>query len=90
MVPPTASHDTVKKPGYKSPKHAQVWFLKRSRDGWKQKYQRLKAQSRRLHQHLADLTTSRQRWRLRAEAAERQLAQLPAPPQQPGAQKGGR
>ncbi len=90
MVPATASQQTVKKAGYKSPKHAQVWFLKRSRDGWKQKYQRLKAEARGLRQHLADLTKSRQRWRLRAEAAERQLAQLPAPPQPPGEQKGGR
>ena len=89
MITPAAPHEAVKKAGYKSPKHAQVWFLKRSRDGWKLKYQRLKADDKRLRNRIADVTKSREFWRTRAETAELRLAQSLASPQ-PGEQKGGR
>jgi septal ring factor EnvC (AmiA/AmiB activator) len=70
----TAVPPAPQKVAYKSPKHAQVWFLKRSRDLWKKKHQHLKAQAKRLQNRVADLDKSRAHWRARAEAAERQLA----------------
>lgn len=80
---------------YKSPKHAQVWFLSRSRDLWKKKYQGLKAEAKRLQNRVNDVTRSRDKWRAQAEEARRRLdelqrqnaalqAQLP-----PAADKGG-
>ena len=79
----TASQPAAKKAAYKSPKHAQVWFLQRSRDLWKAKHQTLKAQGKRLLNRVADVTKSRDLWRAkaqdaqrRAEEAERRLEQL--------------
>jgi hypothetical protein len=87
MVTAAATHEGTNQAGYKSPKHAQVWFLKRSRDGWKRKYQQLKAQAKRLQNRVADVSKSRDRWRARAEAAELRLAQPPSRPS--GEEKGG-
>jgi len=89
MVTAAAPHQGANKAGYKSPKHAQVWFLKRSRDGWKRKYQQLKAEAKRLHNRVADVSKSRDRWRGRAEAAELRLAQLQSLPHPSGEEKGG-
>jgi chromosome segregation ATPase len=75
MVAAPAPSPATQKVAYKSPKHAQVWFLKRSRDLWKKKYQHLKAQSKRWQNRVADVTKSRATWRARAEEAERRLEQ---------------
>jgi uncharacterized protein YlxW (UPF0749 family) len=66
-----------------------VWFLKRSRDGWKQKYQQLKAEAKRLQNRVADVTKSRDRWRAQAEAAELRLAQPVPLPHPSGEEKKG-
>jgi predicted nuclease with TOPRIM domain len=48
---------------YKSPRHAQVWFLQRSRKCWKQKYVQLKEDQKRLLNRVNDVTKSREEWR---------------------------
>jgi chromosome segregation ATPase len=76
MIASAAPQPATDKVVYKSPKHAQVWFLRRSRDLWKRKYQSLKAQAKRLQNQTNAVTNSRQEWRDRAEDAEHRLAQL--------------
>lgn len=76
MVAAAAPPPTADKPAYRSPKHAQVWFLRRSRDLWKNKYRGLKALAKRLQNRVNDVTKSRQLWRDRAEDAEARLADL--------------
>ena len=44
-------------------------FFRMSRDGWKSKYKDLKATVRGDKNRIADLTRSRERWRIRAERA---------------------
>jgi uncharacterized protein YlxW (UPF0749 family) len=61
---------------YTTVQRVQVWFLGRSRDNWKRKYQRLKADAKRLQNRVNDVTRSRQRWRRRAEELEAQVAAL--------------
>jgi chromosome segregation ATPase len=75
MVAAVASEPAVEKEAYKSPKHAQVWFLKRSRDLWKKKYQALKVEAKRWQNRVADVTKSRDKWRAQAEDAQRRLAE---------------
>src|SRR4051794_13490564 len=48
---------------YQSPRRVQVWFLSRSRRRWKQKYQELKQEAKRLRNRVADVTKSREKWR---------------------------
>src|SRR4051812_50225724 len=48
---------------YRSPRRVRVWFLSRSRRRWKQKYQELKREVKRLRNRVADVTKSRQEWR---------------------------
>src|SRR6267154_1144586 len=74
MVAAVASEPAVEKVTYKSPKHAQVWFLRRSRDLWKKKYQALKVEAKRWQNRVADVTKSRDKWRTQAEDAQRRLA----------------
>ena len=76
MVTATAPQPTAEKPAYKSPKHVQVWFLRRSRDLWKNKHHALKALAKRLQNRVNDITKSRQHWRARAEDAEARLTDL--------------
>jgi len=71
METSTAPQAVAEKVAYKSPKHAQVWFLRRSRDLWKAKHQTLKAQSKRLHNRVADVTKSRELWQSKTEDAQR-------------------
>src|SRR4051812_11866576 len=73
MADGAARQGSAERVAYKSPKHAQVWFLRRSRDGWKRKYQALKADARRLRNRAADAAKSRDGWRARAFRAERLL-----------------
>jgi chromosome segregation ATPase len=63
---------------YKSRPGALAWCFRKSRDLWKAKYQDLKASFKRLTNRVADLTKSRDRWRLQAEEAQGQLAALEA------------
>jgi hypothetical protein len=76
MLASPAPEPAVDKVVYKSPKHAQVWFLARSRTLWKQKYQALKAQAKRWQNRVADVTKSRDQWRAQAEDARRRLAEV--------------
>ena len=57
----TASHDDDAMK-YQSPPWAQRWFLKRSRDNWKEKYMALKTNAKRLENRVNDVTKSREKW----------------------------
>lgn len=61
---------------YQSPRHAQVWFLERSRGTWKNKYAALKVEHKRLQNRVQDSTKAREAWRTRAEAAEQRVREL--------------
>jgi len=77
---------------YTTPRWVQVWFLRRSRDRWKQKYKDLKAQAKRLDNRARDVTKSRDRWRAEAEALRRHVRELTtaaAPHEQAAALKKG-
>ena len=63
---------------YKSRPGALIWFFRRSRDLWKDKYQRLKASFKRLTNRVADLTKSRDLWKEKAKQADGQVAALEA------------
>ena len=61
---------------YKSRPGALIWSFRKSRDGWKSKYQQLKATVKGYKNRLADLSRSRDNWRLKAEQADIRLAHL--------------
>lgn len=61
---------------YTTPRWVQVWFLQRSRDNWKKKYQELKAQSKRLLNRVNDVSKSREQWRRQVEQLEAENAAL--------------
>jgi hypothetical protein len=61
-------------PDYKSRPGALIWFFRKSRDGWKRKYRDLKAAEKGYKNRIADLTTSRERWRTEAQRAGERLA----------------
>jgi hypothetical protein len=63
---------------YKSRPGALAWFFRKSRDRWKRKYQDLKATLKGYKNRIADLTRSRQLWRLKAEQAGERLVALEA------------
>jgi predicted nucleic acid-binding Zn-ribbon protein len=63
---------------YTTPYRVQAWFLGRSRDGWKQKYMDLKAETRRLQRRVADVGESREKWRDEAEELRRRVQELEA------------
>ena len=71
-----ASKQTTKE--YKSPPHALIWFFRKSRDLWKSKYQELQASIKRLKNRVADVTKSREQWKLKAEQTNNQLTVLEA------------
>jgi chromosome segregation ATPase len=64
--------------GYKSRRGALVWFFRKSRDGWKRKHQALKATVKKHENRVADVTKSREKWKLKAEAASQRSAILEA------------
>jgi SMC interacting uncharacterized protein involved in chromosome segregation len=66
------------KPKYKTPRWVQVWFLGRSRDGWKRKYQELKDDAKRLQNRVNDVTKSRAQWREEAEQLSQRVQELEA------------
>ena len=61
---------------YKSRPGALAWFFRKSRDGWKRKYQDLKATIKGYKNRIADLTKSREQWRTQAEQASQRLGAL--------------
>jgi|SRR5437660_6515079 len=71
-------HPQDGKPKYKTPRWVQVWFLSRSRDSWKRKYQELKADAKRLQNRVNDVTKSRAQWREEAEQLSQQVQELEA------------
>jgi chromosome segregation ATPase len=75
---PTTSAPQPTTKDYKSRPGALAWCFRKSRDLWKGKYQALKASFKRLTNRVADLTKSRDQWRLKAERAQDQLAALEA------------
>ncbi len=68
----TGTEPTDDKTPYKTSKQVQAWFLKRSRDRWKQKARQNNAELKRLRQRVADLEASRTHWRQQAETAQHQ------------------
>ena len=63
---------------YKSPRHAQVWFLERSRRTWKNKYMLSKKFQKRLENGVRDVTKSREKWADKARAQAARLKELEA------------
>lgn len=59
---------------YTSRRGALIWYFRKSRDGWKRKYQELKASVKQLKNRVADVTKSREQWRLKAEETAARLA----------------
>ena len=66
------------RPEYKSPRHAQIWFLFRSRSRLKAKYRQLKLDQKRLKNRVNDVTRSREGWREDAERLRQEAEQLEA------------
>jgi hypothetical protein len=62
--------------GYRSRPGALIWFFRKSRDRWKQKYQALKATVKKHKNRVADANKSREQWRLKAEAVSQRLETL--------------
>ena len=58
---------------YRSRRGALAWFFRKSRDNWKEKYQKVMAMLKRLRGQLAAVTKSRETWRLKAEQAATEL-----------------
>lgn len=58
---------------YKSPAHKVIAFLKKGRDGWRDKHRDLKKRLRSTENQLRVVYKSRQMWRERAEAAESEI-----------------
>jgi bifunctional DNA-binding transcriptional regulator/antitoxin component of YhaV-PrlF toxin-antitoxin module len=63
---------------FKSRPGALIWFFRKSRDGWKRKYQDLKSTEKGDKNRIADLTKSRDQWRNKAEQTGERLAALEA------------
>ena len=63
---------------YTSRPGALNWFFRKSRDLWKSKYQDLKATVNAYRNRIADLTKSREQWRVKAEQAGERLFALEA------------
>lgn len=55
-----------------------IWFFRKSRDGWKQKHQELRATVKGFKNQIAAVTKSREQWRLKAEQAGERIATLEA------------
>lgn len=72
-----SSHDDGKVE-YKTPRWAQVWFLRRSRSNWKRKYMELKTDSKRLQNRVNDIGKSREKWRDETKELEKLVRKLQA------------
>jgi predicted nucleic acid-binding Zn-ribbon protein len=64
--------------GYKSRPGALIWCFRKSRDRWKNKHQELKSSLKKYQNRVADVTKSREQWRLKAETASQRLDTLEA------------
>lgn len=73
-----ASTAETSKAEYTTSRQVQAWFLGRSRDRWKQKYKKLKAEAGRLQRCVADVTKSREKWRDEAKESRRRFQELEA------------
>ena len=78
MADPTANADTVDLDRFRSRPRVLASCFLRSRDNWKRKYKDLKSELKRYQVRVNDVTQSRQQWREKAEAKERELAALQA------------
>lgn len=63
---------------YKSPRHAQVWFLKRSRDTWKNNCMLAKQNQKRLENRVRDTAKAREKWAEQARAQTARVKELEA------------
>ncbi len=63
---------------YTTPHRVQAWFLGRSRDRWKRKYQALKIEAKRLQNRVNDVSKSRAQWREEAEHLHQRVQELKA------------
>jgi len=63
---------------YTTPLRVQVWFLRRSRDKWKQKSQARKEELKRSKNRVADVTKSRDHWRKETERLRQRVQELEA------------
>jgi len=59
-----------------SPWRNLAWSFRKSRDKWKAKYQKLKAEHKRLQNQVRDVRTSRAHWRQLAEQTQHQSQAL--------------
>jgi chromosome segregation ATPase len=73
-----ASFHDDRQPEYATSRRVQVWFLRRSRANWKNKYGELKADAKRLQNRVNDVTKSREQWRLEAKQQARRIQELEA------------
>jgi len=78
MANTTATTDVVELNGFRSPARVLAGCFLRSRDKWKRKCKDLKSEVKRYQVRVHDVTQSRERWREKAEAKERELAALQA------------
>jgi SMC interacting uncharacterized protein involved in chromosome segregation len=63
---------------YKSPTHAVIWNLDRSRETLRKKCRRLKDDKKRLSVNVRDVTNSREMWRAKAEVEAKHATELEA------------
>jgi len=61
---------------FTSPWRNLAWSFRKSRDGWKRKYQELQREQKRLENQVHDVRKSREHWRQRAEEKEKELQAL--------------
>jgi hypothetical protein len=71
-----ASSQDGKRKEYITVHRVQAWFLGRSRDNWKQKYKKVKADAKRLRNRVNDVTRSRESWRRQVEELKAENAAL--------------
>jgi len=86
----TANADAVDLDQFRSPPRVLASCFLRSRDNWKRKYKDLKSELKRYQVRVNDVTQSRQQWREKSEAKERELATLQAKLQELQRQVGSR
>jgi uncharacterized coiled-coil DUF342 family protein len=73
-----ATRQDDKKVEYVTSRQVQAWFLKRSRDNWKAKYGKLKAEAKGLQNRVYDVAKSREEWRKEAKEQDRRVRELEA------------
>jgi hypothetical protein len=61
---------------YTTPRWVQAWFLRKSRDKWKDKCRQLKVEAKRLANRVNDVTKSREHWREQVQALREDNAAL--------------